>query len=79
MTNCGISTEDPSYRKYVRVLDTHSADVDVGNGDPIVFLHGVPTPPGLSRRSSQDRSDVKSLQERKMPEDFLKARRDSQS
>jgi haloalkane dehalogenase len=38
-----ISTEDVSYRKYIPVLDTHIAYVDVGTGDPIVFLHGVPT------------------------------------
>jgi len=49
MTNFGISTEDPSYRKYMRVLDTHMAYVDVGKGDPIVFLHGVPTPSYLWR------------------------------
>jgi len=30
-------------------------------------------------RLQEDRSDVKSLQEEKLPEDFLKARRDSQS
>jgi haloalkane dehalogenase len=42
--NFAISTEDPSYRKYVSVLDTNMAYIDVGNGDPIVFLHGSPTP-----------------------------------
>ncbi len=45
----GISTEDASYRKYVSVLDTTMAYVDVGNGDPIVFLHGNPTPSYLWR------------------------------
>ena len=45
----GISTENPSYRKYVSVLDSNIAYVDVGNGDPIVFLHGVPTPSYLWR------------------------------
>ncbi|HEY7059633.1 MAG TPA: haloalkane dehalogenase [Vicinamibacterales bacterium] len=44
-----ISTEDPSYLKRVRVLDTHMAYVDVGEGDPIVFLHGNPTPSYLWR------------------------------
>src|SRR6266576_4596983 len=39
-----ISTEDLSYRKYVSVLDTSIDYVDVGNGDPLVFLHGNPTP-----------------------------------
>jgi hypothetical protein len=32
--NLGISTEDLSYRKYISVLDTAMAYVDVGNGDP---------------------------------------------
>ncbi len=49
MMNIGISTEDPSYRKYISILDTDMAYVDVGNGDPIVFLHGVPTPSYLWR------------------------------
>lgn len=44
-----ISTEDISYRRYVPVLDTKMAYVDVGNGDPIVFLHGNPTPSYLWR------------------------------
>src|SRR6202012_1044416 len=44
-----ISTEDPSYRKFISVLDTTIAYVDVGNGDPIVFLHGNPTPSYLWR------------------------------
>jgi len=44
-----ISTEDLSYRKYVSVLDANMAYVDVGTGDPIVFLHGNPTPSYLWR------------------------------
>jgi haloalkane dehalogenase len=44
-----ISTEEPSYRKWMPVLDTSMAYVDVGNGDPIVFLHGNPTPSFLWR------------------------------
>jgi haloalkane dehalogenase len=44
-----ISTEDVSYRKYISVLDTKIAYVDVGNGGPIVFLHGNPTPSYLWR------------------------------
>jgi haloalkane dehalogenase len=44
-----ISTEDPSYRKRIAVLDSHMAYVDVGEGDPIVFLHGNPTPSYLWR------------------------------
>ena len=41
---CAISTEAPAFRKRVRVGDTTMAYVDVGEGDPIVFLHGNPTP-----------------------------------
>src|SRR3954454_334882 len=44
-----ISTEDASYRKHIAVLDTNMAYVDVGEGDPIVFLHGNPTPSYLWR------------------------------
>jgi haloalkane dehalogenase len=44
-----ISTEEVSYRKYLPVLGTTMAYVDVGTGDPIVFLHGVPTPSYLWR------------------------------
>lgn len=49
MTRPPISTEDPSYRKRVTVLDTHMAYVDVAEGDPILFLHGNPTPSYLWR------------------------------
>jgi haloalkane dehalogenase len=44
-----ISTEEISYRKYVEVLGAKIAYVDAGVGDPIVFLHGVPTPSYLWR------------------------------
>jgi haloalkane dehalogenase len=49
MTVKAISTEDISYRKYAPVLGTQMAYVDVGAGDPIVFLHGNPTPSYLWR------------------------------
>jgi len=49
VTHPSISTEETSYRKYLRVLDTTMAYVDVGAGDPIVFLHGNPTPSYLWR------------------------------
>jgi haloalkane dehalogenase len=49
MAHLMISTEDPSYRKRVSILDTNMAHVDVGEGDPIVFLHGNPTPSYLWR------------------------------
>ena len=44
-----ISTEEASYRKHIKVLDTNMVYVDVGEGDPIVFLHGNPTPSYLWR------------------------------
>jgi len=49
MTDPAISTEDASYRKRISVLDANMAYVDVGEGDPIVFLHGNPTPSYLWR------------------------------
>jgi haloalkane dehalogenase len=52
MTNVSplaISTEDISFRKRVQLLGTNMAYVDVGEGDPIVFLHGNPTPSYLWR------------------------------
>jgi haloalkane dehalogenase len=38
-----ISATDPHPRQRVRILDTEISYVDVGHGDPIVFLHGNPT------------------------------------
>jgi len=38
-----ISAADPHPRRRARVLDTELAYVDVGAGDPVVFLHGNPT------------------------------------
>ena len=38
-----INPIDPHSRKRVRVDDTEISYVDVGRGDPIVFLHGNPT------------------------------------
>src|SRR5437879_5794365 len=38
-----IDPADPHPRRRVRVLDTQMSDVDLGQGDPIVFLHGNPT------------------------------------
>jgi haloalkane dehalogenase len=43
MIHSGISTQNQSYRQYVSVLDTRMSYVDIGTGDPIVFLHGNPT------------------------------------
>jgi haloalkane dehalogenase len=38
-----ISASDPHPRRRARILDTEISYVDVGQGDPIVFLHGNPT------------------------------------
>ena len=38
-----IAAADPYPRRRVRVLDSEMAYVDVGAGDPVVFLHGNPT------------------------------------
>jgi haloalkane dehalogenase len=38
-----ISAADPHPRRRVPVLDSEMAFVDVGAGDPVVFLHGNPT------------------------------------
>jgi len=38
-----ISAADPHPRKRCRVLDSEMSYVDMGEGDPIVFLHGNPT------------------------------------
>jgi len=38
-----IKAADPHPRRRVGVLDTEMSYVDVGQGDPIVFLHGNPT------------------------------------
>lgn len=49
MSTLAISTEDIAFRKRVPLLGTNMAYVDVGEGDPIVFLHGNPTPSYLWR------------------------------
>ena len=49
MSHLAISTEEPAFRKRIAVLDSNMAYVDVGEGDPIVFLHGNPTPSYLWR------------------------------
>ena len=43
MAEDSISTQDNYTRKRIPVLDTEMAYVDVGQGYPIVFLHGNPT------------------------------------
>lgn len=41
--NNKISAVDTYERKRINVLDTEIAYIDIGTGDPIVFLHGNPT------------------------------------
>jgi haloalkane dehalogenase len=41
--NAPISPHDPYTRRRVKVLDSEIAYIDVGVGDPVVFLHGNPT------------------------------------
>ena len=43
MTANLISAEDNHPRRRVPVLDSEMAYVDVGEGEPVVFLHGNPT------------------------------------
>jgi haloalkane dehalogenase len=43
MSDMTISAVDPHPRKLVKVAGVEMAYVDVGSGDPIVFLHGNPT------------------------------------
>lgn len=43
MTETPIPAADPYECKRVATLDTEMAYVDVGGGDPVVFLHGNPT------------------------------------
>lgn len=38
-----LSTANPDLRPTVKVLDAEMAYIDIGEGDPIVFLHGNPT------------------------------------
>jgi haloalkane dehalogenase len=38
-----IAARDDHPRERIAVLDTEMSYVDVGQGDPIVFLHGNPT------------------------------------
>jgi haloalkane dehalogenase len=41
--NYSISPEDRYERKRINVLDTEMSYIDIGKGNPIVFLHGNPT------------------------------------
>jgi haloalkane dehalogenase len=43
MSTVELSSVDARFRKRAQVLDTEMSYVDIGEGDPIVFLHGNPT------------------------------------
>ena len=43
MATAQFSSIDPHPRRRIKVLDTEISYVEVGEGDPIVFLHGNPT------------------------------------
>jgi haloalkane dehalogenase len=43
MTTAQFNSTDSHPRRRVAVLDTEMSYVDIGGGDPIVFLHGTPT------------------------------------
>jgi haloalkane dehalogenase len=53
-----MTASDPHPRKRVKVLDTEMSYVDVGEGDPIVFLHGNPTSSYLWRNVIPHLSDL---------------------
>ena len=53
-----ISAADPHPRKRAQVLDSEMSYVDVGQGDPIVFLHGNPTSSYLWRNVIPHVSDL---------------------
>ena len=53
-----MTASDPHPRKRVKVLDSEMSYVDVGKGDPIVFLHGNPTSSYLWRNIIPHVSDI---------------------
>lgn len=58
MTHAVISPVDTHRRMRVPVLDSEMSYVDVGEGDPIVFLHGNPTSSYLWRNIIPSVSDL---------------------
>ncbi|MCA0031311.1 haloalkane dehalogenase [Mesorhizobium sp. B263B2A] len=54
-----MAASDPHPRKRVAVLDTEMSYIDVGEGDPIVFLHGNPTSSYLWRNIIPHVSDIR--------------------
>ena len=58
MNDASIPAEDLHRRNRVEVLDSDMAYVDIGTGDPIVFLHGNPTSSYLWRNVIPHCTDV---------------------
>jgi haloalkane dehalogenase len=58
MTNTAIGSIDPHPRKSIQVLDSEMSYVEVGHGQPIVFLHGNPTSSYLWRNIIPYTSDL---------------------
>lgn len=58
MSEATISAADQYARKRIAVLDTEMAYVDIGSGDPVVFLHGNPTSSYLWRNVMPHAEDV---------------------
>ena len=52
-----ISAVDTHQRQQVKVLDAEMSYVEVGEGQPIVFLHGNPTSAYLWRKAKIDRAN----------------------
>jgi haloalkane dehalogenase len=53
-----ISAEDPFIRQRKTILDSEMAYIDVGGGDPVIFLHGNPTSSYLWRNVIPHISDL---------------------
>ena len=53
-----MTASDPHPRKRIAVLDTEMSYVDVGEGEPIVFLHGNPTSSYVWRNIIPHVSDI---------------------
>jgi hypothetical protein len=65
--NTAISASDPHLRRRARILDSDISYMDVGQGDPIVFLHGNPTWSYLWRNIIPHVSDLGRCQRRSAP------------
>ncbi len=53
-----LSTNNPTHRKTLPILDSHIAYIDEGTGNPILFLHGNPTSSYLWRNIMPHCTDV---------------------